>query len=253
MRLLLVIAALLLAGCPTTNPDTAGTGTATPPVDNFAKVGSQIDKADQRVAAAITVAQENADKPGVVRAETGVALSFLPKPEASAIDYVRARVARNNPEEYKRAEEAGRKLLAVINANWDKAEKDAAKNKAALDAANCEIDKLRTEVAQAKKDIVTYTCAGIGGLLALAAVGLLWARQIVGAVAAGFVSTCLLAFPFLVATPWFLPAVAVLCAVVTIGAFIYLSAFRSPSKKAAPAPASNVFEKKDQNPGSKDA
>jgi hypothetical protein len=201
MRPLLVIALLALTGCPTTHPDTQGTGTATPPSDNFAKVGDQIDKADQRVAAAVTVARENADKPEVVKAETGVALAYLPKPDPQTVDYVRARVGRANPEEYKRAEEAGRKLLAVIDANWAKAEQDAAKNKKALDTANCEITRLKAEVAQAKKDIVTYACAGIGGLLAIGAVVLMWLRQIVGAIACAIGAGSLLSFPALVDTP----------------------------------------------------
>ena len=148
MRRILVIACLALTGCPTTTPETTGTGTATPPADSFAKVGDQIDKADQRVAAAVTVARENADKPEVVKAETGVALSFLPAPSPDSLAYVRARVARANPEEYKRAEEAGRKLLAVIDSNWAKAEQDAAKNKAALDNANKQITALKAEVEQ---------------------------------------------------------------------------------------------------------
>ena len=49
MRLILVLSLLLLAGCPSAS--TEGTGSATPPPDNFAKVGDQIDKADARVSA----------------------------------------------------------------------------------------------------------------------------------------------------------------------------------------------------------
>ena len=238
MRALLVIALLALTGCPTTNPDTSGTGTATPPADNFAKVGDQIDKADQRVAAAITVARENADKaPAVVKAETSVALSYLPAPSPESIAYARNRATRADPEEYKRAEDAGRKLLAVIDANWAKAEQDAAKNKAALDAANCKVAKLEADLVQAKKDIVTYACAGIGGLLALAAVGLLWARQIMGAIAAAVGSAALLSFPALVDTPWFLPSLAGVGGVSVLGAGAYLLLTRKPSQKPAEGPS----------------
>ena len=238
MRALLVIALLALTGCPTTNPDTSGTGTATPPADNFAKVGDQIDKADQRVAAAITVARENADKaPAVVKAETSVALSYLPAPSPESIAYARNRATRADAAEYKRAEDAGRKLLAVIDANWAKAEQDAAKNKAALDAANCKVAKLEADLVQAKKDIVTYACAGIGGLLALAAVGLLWARQIMGAIAAAVGSAALLAFPSLVNTPWFLPSLAGVGGVSVLGAGAYLLLTRKPSQKPAEGPS----------------
>lgn len=238
MRSILVFLAIVaLTGCPTTQPpDTLGTGTPTTNPADLARLGTQIDKSDQRVAASIAVASENADKPAVVKAELGVASSYLPRPDAAHLDYVRARVGRANPEEYKRAEDAGRKLLAVIDANFAKAEQDAAKNKAALDAANCKIAKLEADLVQAKKDIVTYACAGIGGLLALAAVGLLWARQIMGAVAAAVGSAALLSFPALVDTPWFLPSLAGVGGVSVLGAGAYLLLTRKPSQKPAEAP-----------------
>jgi hypothetical protein len=97
MRLPLVIALLALTGCSTTTPDTAGTGTPSTDPADLSKLGTQIDKSDQRVAAAVTVARENADKPDVVKAETSVALAYLPKPDAQTLDYVRNRVARAKP------------------------------------------------------------------------------------------------------------------------------------------------------------
>lgn len=236
MRALLVIALFALTGCPTTSPDTSGTGTATPPPDSFAKVGDQIDKSDQRVAAAITVAKENADKPAVVKAETAVALAYLPAPSPDSLAYARNRATRANPDDYRRAEDAGRKLLAVIDANWAKSEADAAKNKAALDTANCEITRLKAEVAQAKKDIVTYACAGIGGLLAIGAVVLLWLRQIVGAIACAIGAGSLLSFPALVDTPWFLPSLAGVGAVCVLGVGVYLFRSSKPPQKPAEAP-----------------
>jgi len=233
MHRILVIALFALTGCQTTTPDTQGTGT---PSADLGTLGTQIDKSDQRIAAAVTVARENADKPEVVRAETGVALAYLPKPDAQALDYVRNRVARNNSEEYKRAEEAGRKLLAVIDANFAKAEQDAAKNKAALDNANKQITALKADLAQAKKDIVTYVCAGIGGLLAIGAVALLWFRQIVGAIACAIGAGSLLSFPSLVDTPWFLPSAAGLGAVCVLGVGVYLFHTSKPCQKPAEAP-----------------
>ncbi len=139
---------LALVAC-TPAQDTNGTGT---PSADLGTLGTQLDKSDQRVAAAVTVARENADKPDVVKAETGVALAYLPKPDAQTLDYARNRVARANPEEYKRAEEAGRKLLAVIDANFAKAEADALKNKAALDNANKQIVALKAEVEQVRTE-----------------------------------------------------------------------------------------------------
>ena len=120
----------------------------------------------------IAVAQENADKPGVVKAELGVASAYLPKPDAQHLDYVRNRVARANAEEYKRAEEAGRKLLAIIDANFAKAEQDALKNKAALDNANKQIAALKAEVEQVRTEGVRNAFAVAAGICFLAALAM---------------------------------------------------------------------------------
>lgn len=234
MRLILVLCLFALTGCPTV-PDTKGTGT---PTAELGTLGTQIDKSDQRVAASIAVASENSDKPAVVKAELGVASAYLPKPDQTHLDYARNRVVRNNPEEYKRAEEAGRKLLAVIDANWDKAEKEAKANKAALDAANKQITSLKADIAQAKKDIVTWTCAGIGACLALAAVVLFWLRKVLGGIASAAGSACLLAYPSLVETPWFLPSLASLGGVcVVLGGWYALK-----SQKPTTEPADTVSD-----------
>lgn len=207
MRLILVIAALALAGCPTTNPDTSGTGTPTSDPADLAKLGTQIDKSDQRIAAAVTVARENADKPEIVKAETGVALAYLPKPDAQTLDYVRNRVARANPEEYKRAEEAGRKLLAVIDANFAKAEQDAAKNKAALDNANKQIAALKAEVEQAKTEGIRNAFAVGAGVCFLAALAMGLLGQYLRASVAFLVGAGIGGLPYLFASPYFLPGV----------------------------------------------
>ena len=231
MRRILVIACLALTGCPTTTPETTGTGTATPPADSFAKVGDQIDKADQRVAAAVTVARENADKPEVVKAETGVALSFLPAPSPDSLAYVRARVARANPEEYKRAEEAGRKLLAVIDSNWAKAEQDAAKNKAALDNANKQITALKAEVEQVRTEGVRNAFAVAAGICYLAALAMALLGQYLRAGAAFIIGGAIGALPFVFNSPYFLPAVGGLVLLVVLLAWLRL---RQPACPDAP-------------------
>jgi hypothetical protein len=237
MRLLPVIALFGFVAC-TPTADTQGTGT---PTADLGTLGTQIDKSDQRVAASIAVASENSDKPGVVKAELGVAAAYLPKPDQTHIDYVRNRVARNNPEEYKRAEDAGRKLLAVIDSNFAKAEAEALKNKQALDNANKQITALKAEVAQAKKDVVTWTCAGIGACLALAAVALAWLRQFLGAAACAVGSASLLAFPSLVETPWFLPSLASLGGVCILGGAWYAFKTAKPAT-ACPDPTHDAQE-----------
>ena len=92
MRSLLVIA-LCLTGCATSldplpkQPD-APTSEAV-----VQTLGKEWDKADQKVAASITIARENADKPAVVRGETTVALSFLPPASPEELALARARAA----------------------------------------------------------------------------------------------------------------------------------------------------------------
>lgn len=219
------LALVLLAGCATTEPPAV----PSPDPNDITTLGNRLDKSDQRVAASITVARENADKPEVVRAETGVALAYLPKPDQTHIDYVRNRVARNNTEEYKRAEEAGRKLLAVIDADFKKAEESAKASKVAIESLNKQIvtlkadnDKLKEEIAQTKKDVVTYVCAGLGSILALVAVAMFWMRQFIGGISSAAGSAALLAFPSLVETPWFLPSIAVAGGLAVIGAIAYV-------------------------------
>ena len=193
---------LALVAC-TPAQDTNGTGT---PSADLGTLGTQLDKSDQRVAAAVTVARENADKPEVVRAETGVALAYLPKPDAQALDYVRNRVARNNSEEYKRAEEAGRKLLAVIDANFAKAEQDAAKNKAALDNANKQITALKAEVEQVRTEGIRNAFAVGAGICFLAALAMGLLGQYLRASVAFLVGAGIGCLPYLFASPYFLPS-----------------------------------------------
>jgi len=212
---------LALVAC-TPAQDTNGTGT---PTADLGTLGTQIDKADQRVAASIAVASENADKPGVVKAELGVAASYLPKADAQHIDYVRNRVARNNPEEYKRAEEAGRRLLAVIDANFAKAEADALKNKAALDNANKQIVALKAEVEQVRTEGVRNAFAVAAGICFLAALAMALLGQYLRAGAAFLIGGAVGSLPFVFNSPYFMPAVGL---VVVVGLILGWLQFRKP-------------------------
>jgi len=218
---------LALVAC-TPAQDTTGTGT---PSADLGTLGTQLDKSDQRVAAAVTVARENADKPDVVKAETGVALAYLPKPDAQTLDYARNRVARANPEEYKRAEEAGRRLLAVIDANFAKAEQDAAKNKAALDNANKQITALKAEVEQVRTEGVRNAFAVAAGICFLAALAMALLGQYLRAGAAFLIGGAIGSLPFVFNSPYFLPAVGLL---VVVGiAFGWLQFRKPPCPDAA--------------------
>ena len=234
MRLILVLSVLLLAGCSPT-ASTEGTGTATPPVDNFAKVGDQIDKADARVSAGVQVAR-NANAQGkaeVVEKELAVVASYLPAPDPHNLAYIGERVQRNNPEEYKRAMEAGAKLLAAIDANWAKAEADASKNKAALDAANKRITELTAEVERVKTEGIRNAFTVAAGACFLVALGLAILGQYIRAGAAFLVGSAIGGMPFLFASPYFVPAVVGIIALsAVVGVALWW--FKRPKPDAAP-------------------
>jgi hypothetical protein len=233
MHRILVMTLLALVAC-TPAQDTNGTGTPSTDPADLSKLGTQIDKSDQRVAAAVTVARENADKPDVVKAETGVALAYLPKPDAQTLDYARNRVARANPEEYKRAEDAGRKLLAVIDANFAKAEQDAAKNKAALDNANKQIAALKAEVEQVRTEGIRNAFAVGAGICFLAALAMGLLGQYIRASVAFLVGAGIGGLPYLFASPYFLPGVGGL--VLLVVALVWLH-FRNRPCPDAPQEA----------------
>jgi hypothetical protein len=229
MHRILGMTLLALVAC-TPAQDTNGTGTPSSDPADLSKLGTQIDKSDQRVAAAVTVARENADKPDVVRAETGVALAYLPKPDSVAVDYVRARVARNNPEEYKRAEDAGRKLLAVIDANFAKAEADALKNKQALDNANRQITALKAEVESVRTEGIRNAFAVGAGICFLAALAMGLLGQYLRASVAFLVGAGIGGLPYLFASPYFLPGVGGL--VLLVVALVWLHIRKRPCPDA---------------------
>jgi hypothetical protein len=160
---------VLLVGCATKGdlpkqPDAP----VTPIVQEVGKVQ---DKADNRVSAAVAVAKENADKPAVVRAELGVASSYLPAPTEGDLAFARQRASKADQKDYKDAEEYGKKLLAKINTDWAKMEKDQAEAKRVSDLKDAKIKELNAEVERVKKEasanIWSLTGAGlvvVGGL-----------------------------------------------------------------------------------------
>jgi hypothetical protein len=206
---IITIKALLLAGCATTG--TEGTGSATPPVDNFNKVGDQIDKADARISAGVQVARNaNAQgKPEVVEKELAVVASYLPAPDPHNLGYIANRVTRNDPDEYKRAMDAGAKLLAAIETNWAKAEADASRNKVALDNANAKVVELTAEVERVKTEGIRNAFTVAAGACFLAALGLAMLGQYLRACGAFVVGSAIAGLPYLFASPYFVPGVAI--------------------------------------------
>lgn len=168
MRYLALI--LLLAGCSSKSelpkqPDAPTDGVS------VKEVGKDIDARSNKVAAAVTVVKENADKPHIVSAEAGVALGFLPTPSDGELAIARQRVAKADPKEYQSAAEQGKKLLAKINADLSNALAAQAEAKRVSDLKDKRIADLEQEVIQVKQDasknVWTITGAAlvvIGGL-----------------------------------------------------------------------------------------
>lgn len=188
MRLISVIACLALAGCSTVKdwfkpdePKKVVVEQSTHPGD-LSKIGTSIGKSDSRVAAAVTVAVENKDKPDVVVAEGNLALGFLPKPSDGDLAIARARAAKADPKDYLAESKFAKEFLAQLDKDWKDAQTKAKKNADDLTAALTRINELTAEVAKVRKEAEinlrkaeaeasrnVWTLAGVG-LVALGAV-----------------------------------------------------------------------------------
>jgi hypothetical protein len=155
-----------------------------------------VELLDQPAQIAVAIAKENAEKPAVVRAELGVASSYLPAPSESDLAFARQRAAKADQKDYKVAEEYGKKLLAKINTDWSKMEKDQAEAKRVSDLKDAKIKELTAEIARVKKEasanIWSLTGAGLvvmGGLAcAFASIRIGIPILMTGAFAAAFAS-----------------------------------------------------------------
>ena len=202
MRLLLVIS-LLMAGCAASKAPLPEQPNAPTSEGIVATVGKQWDQADQKVAASVAIARENADKPEVVRSETSVALSFLPTPEAGELALARARAAKADQKDYAEAVAFGKKLLAQIDANWAKVEADNREALRVSQLKDARIKELTAEVERVKKEASAnlWTMAGVG-------------IAVIGAIATAFTGprigvplllsgAAIGAFPFIVESEYF--------------------------------------------------
>lgn len=222
------LALLILSGC-ASKEGYEGTGTATPPVDNFQRVVNQVEKSEARVSAGVQVARDanNKGQQDVVENELSVVASYLPLPDPKTVAYVAERAKRGDPAEYKRAEEAGRKLMAVIDANFAKAEQDAKKNMAALDGANKRINELQAEIEKVRTEGVRNAMAIVAGLSLLSALALALLGQYLRAATAFVVGAGIGGLPYLFASAYFLPGVAALVLMLLALLWFYLRNRRS--------------------------
>ena len=202
MRSLLVIA-LCLTGCATSpdplpkQPDAPTSETA------VSTLGKEWDKADAKVAASVSIARENADKPEVVRGETTVALSFLPIPAPEELALARQRAA--NPADQKAYGDAvayGKKLLAKIEADFAKVQADQKEALRVSQLKDARIVELTKAVEQAKKDAAAnlWTLAGIAVAVLGAAAMVFTGPRIGGTLLA--CGAAIGAFPFVVDSPY---------------------------------------------------
>jgi hypothetical protein len=199
-----LVISLLLAGCATT-PDP--TPDPVPAQGTLDVVGKKEDKLESRTAAAVAVAKTNADQPAIVRAELTVAEAGLPKPSAEDLAYAQARALKADPKAYEANVANATAARADINAMWAKLEAEQKQNAEAMSKMVGEIDTLKKQVEEAKKEgqrnLYTLVAAG---MMVLGGLAVAFGRVMIGA---GLLLSgiCIGAVPYLLDSAWFLPSV----------------------------------------------
>ena len=202
MRLLLVIS-LLLAGCATTEP----VPDPVPAQGTLDVVGKKEDKLESRTAAAVSVAKANADQPAIVRSELSVAEAGLPKPSPEDLAYAQARALKADPKAYESNVANATAARADINAMWLKLEAEQKQNAEVMSKMLEQIDTLKKHVDEAKKEGQRNLYAMVAaGMMVLGGFAVAFGRVMIGA---GLLvsGVCIGAVPYLLDSPWFLPAV----------------------------------------------
>ena len=203
MHRILVIT-LLLAGCATTP---APAPDPVPAQGTLDVVGKKEDKLESRTAAAVSVAKTNADKPEIVRSELTVAEAGLPKPSAEDLAYAEARALKADPKAYAANVANAAAARADINAMWAKLEAEQKQNAEVMSKMVGEIDTLKKQVDEAKKEGQRNLYAMVAaGMMVLGGFAIAFGRVMIGA---GLLvsGVCIGAVPFLLDSPWFLPSV----------------------------------------------
>jgi hypothetical protein len=170
-------------------------------------VGKKEDKLESRTAAAVSVAKAHADKPEVVRAELTVAEAGLPRPSPEDLAYAVARAAKNDPNAYAANVANAAAARADINAMWLKLEAEQKQNAEVMSKMVGEIDTLKKQVDEAKKEGQRNLYAMVAaGMMVLGGFAIAFGRVMIGA---GLLvsGVCIGAVPFLLDSPWFLPSV----------------------------------------------
>ena len=129
------------------------------------------EKVDGKVAAAVTVAKENATKPRIVDSELSVALSLLDKPSDSELAIARQRSEKASPADYEAARKFGFKLMASLDDAQHKMETDQKEAARVSQLKDTKIAQLNADIIrirqESSKEVWTMTGAGLvilGGL-----------------------------------------------------------------------------------------
>ena len=219
MRLLLVIALSALTGCSTLKRWVGMDGDAEPlppPAAEVPKqgtlntIGEKVDKADARVASAVTVMVEHKDKPAVVEAEGKLALSYLPKPSPEDVAFAQKRAAAADQKAYDEQMKFAKDFVQRIEKEWAEAVTAAKKNAAEVEQARTDVTNAKADVAKLKAEVERLEAEGSRNLWTMAGVGL----GVVGALCTAFlgprIGLPLLAcgalmgsVPFIYSSPWF--------------------------------------------------
>ena len=195
-----ILPAILLVACATTpepNPSPSAS------IDDLSKVGDKIDRSEQLAAAAVTVVIEQADKPGIVKAEGKVALAYLVPATEPDIALARQRASTASPEAYNKQLVEAKQMQSKIESLWAKAEADAIKSKTDIQALKDRNAELLKEVDRVKQEAsqniwsLTGAALVIGGGLACAFASV---RIGIPIIATGILAG---AVPFIIESEWF--------------------------------------------------
>lgn len=145
----LLLTSIILTSCVTTKePDPAPSAGG----EIITKVGDKIDLSEQRAAAAVTVAVEQADKPAIVRAEGSVALAYLTKPTEADLLVARARASSNADQKvYDKQIAEAKKMQEEVDKMWSKMEAEAKKSQDEIKALKARNEALLREIEQVKE------------------------------------------------------------------------------------------------------
>jgi hypothetical protein len=196
---LLPVVLVALAGC-SSKPEVIPVQPPAPTKESAVKdLGSDLDKADHRVGAALVAIERNADKPKVVVAESRLAQSYLPPPPEKDVQFALARATKGSEIDYSKQMAFGRQLATAVNKAWERLEADQAEAKRVSDLKDKKIAELTEKIEQGKKDVWTMAGAAlavIGGVVT----ALVGPRTGIPLLLCG---AAIGAFPFVVDSPYF--------------------------------------------------